>query len=96
LKTIPGASPDLIEQAGRYADRLSMNVELPSETSLAAYAPEKSATSIKKGLAATRALDRKHNGCTPGEGRHDRTRRPTAVRSRRAVHPGHRRRRPHR
>src|SRR6478752_242593 len=56
LKTIPGASPDLIEQAGRYADRLSMNVELPSETSLAAYAPEKSATSIKKGLAATRAL----------------------------------------
>ena len=56
LKTIPGASADLIEQAGRYADRLSMNVELPSETSLAAYAPEKSATSIKKGLAATRAL----------------------------------------
>src|SRR6478752_6578956 len=30
LKTIPGASADLIEQAGRYADRLSMNVELPS------------------------------------------------------------------
>jgi putative DNA modification/repair radical SAM protein len=56
LKTIPGASPDLIEEAGRYADRLSMNVELPSETSLAAYAPEKSATGIKKGLAATRAL----------------------------------------
>jgi putative DNA modification/repair radical SAM protein len=56
LKTIPGASPDLIEAAGRYADRLSMNVELPSETSLAAYAPEKSARDIKKGLAATRAL----------------------------------------
>src|SRR3954467_2646761 len=55
LKTIPGASPDLIEEAGRYADRLSMNVELPSETSLAAYAPEKSATGIKKGLALTRA-----------------------------------------
>jgi putative DNA modification/repair radical SAM protein len=56
LKTIPGASPDLIEDAGRYADRLSMNVELPSEASLAAYAPEKSASGIKKGLAATRAL----------------------------------------
>ena len=56
LKTIPGAREDLVAEAGRYADRLSMNVELPSEDSLAAYAPEKSATSIKRGLAATRAL----------------------------------------
>ncbi len=56
LKTIPGASEDLVAEAGRYADRLSMNVELPSEDSLAAYAPEKNATSIKRGLAATRAL----------------------------------------
>ena len=56
LKTIPGASEDLVAEAGRYADRLSMNVELPNEDSLAAYAPEKSATSIKRGLAATRAL----------------------------------------
>jgi putative DNA modification/repair radical SAM protein len=56
LKTIPGASPALIAEAGRHADRLSMNVELPSETSLAAYAPEKDATEIKRGLAATRSL----------------------------------------
>ncbi len=56
LKTIPGASPALIAEAGRYADRLSMNVELPSETSLAAYAPEKDSTEIKRGLAATRSL----------------------------------------
>jgi putative DNA modification/repair radical SAM protein len=56
LKTIPGASPALIAEAGRYADRLSMNVELPSETSLAAYAPEKDVTEIKQGLAATRRL----------------------------------------
>ena len=56
LKTIPGAREDLVAEAGRYADRLSMNVELPSEDSLAAYAPEKNATSIKRGLAATRAL----------------------------------------
>ena len=28
LKTIPGASEDLVAEAGRYADRLSMNVEL--------------------------------------------------------------------
>ncbi len=55
LKTIPGADAALIAEAGLYADRLSMNVELPSETSLAAYAPEKNASSIKKGLALTRA-----------------------------------------
>jgi putative DNA modification/repair radical SAM protein len=54
LKTIPGASEDLIAQAGRYADRLSMNVELPTDASLKDFAPEKSAASIRKGLAATR------------------------------------------
>ena len=56
LKTIPGADAALIAEAGLYADRLSMNVELPSEKALAAYAPEKSVTGIKKGLAATRSL----------------------------------------
>ena len=55
LKTNPGASSDLIAQAGLYADRLSMNVELPSERSLARFAPEKSAVSIKLGMAQTRA-----------------------------------------
>ena len=46
LKTIPEASPWLIEQAGLWADRLSINLELPSEPSLARLAPEKSARSI--------------------------------------------------
>lgn len=41
LKTIPGASEDLIKEAGLYADRLSVNIELPSELSLQALAPEK-------------------------------------------------------
>jgi putative DNA modification/repair radical SAM protein len=54
LKTIPGASPELLAEAGRYADRLSMNVEMPSDASLAALAPEKSAAEIKRGLARTR------------------------------------------
>jgi len=54
LKTIPGASEALIAQAGRHADRLSMNVELPTDTALRDFAPEKSASSIRKGLAATR------------------------------------------
>jgi hypothetical protein len=41
LKTIPEASADLLASAGRYADRLSINVELPTEQSLTALAPEK-------------------------------------------------------
>ncbi len=60
LKTIPGASDELLAEAGRHADRLSMNVELPDETGLAAYAPEKTAASIKRGLATTRALIDEH------------------------------------
>lgn len=41
LKTIPEASPELIEEAGKYADRISINIELPSEQSIAKLAPEK-------------------------------------------------------
>ena len=41
LKTIPDAAPDLLAQAGRYADRLSVNVELPKSESLQKLAPEK-------------------------------------------------------
>ena len=46
LKTIPEASPWLIEQAGRWADRLSINVELPTEQSLKELAPEKNGATI--------------------------------------------------
>ncbi|KAA2235761.1 putative DNA modification/repair radical SAM protein [Salinarimonas soli] len=41
LKTIPEASPFLIEEAGLYADRLSINIELPQAESLKQLAPEK-------------------------------------------------------
>lgn len=41
LKAIPGASDELIHQAGIYADRLSVNLEIPSEQSLKRIAPEK-------------------------------------------------------
>ncbi len=47
LKTIPEASPELIEQAGRWADRLSINVELPTDQDLDALAPEKNITRIR-------------------------------------------------
>ncbi|MEM1386510.1 MAG: putative DNA modification/repair radical SAM protein [Pseudomonadota bacterium] len=54
LKTIPDASPELIDQAGLYADRLSINVELPTERSLAAYAPEKNPTTIRAAMGEVR------------------------------------------
>lgn len=41
LKTIPGCSEELVQQAGLYADRLSINLEMPSERSLQLLAPEK-------------------------------------------------------
>ncbi len=41
LKTIPGASEEIIKEAGLYADRLSINVEMPAEKSLALLAPDK-------------------------------------------------------
>ena len=51
LKAIPEASQELIAQAGRYADRLSINIELPTETGLAQYAPEKKQTTIRGTMA---------------------------------------------
>ena len=47
LKTIPDADPGLITQAGRYADRVSINVELPTQEGLARLAPEKSEAQIE-------------------------------------------------
>ena len=46
LKTIPGASQELLQEAGRYADRMSINIEIPKEESLKALAPEKDHKSI--------------------------------------------------
>ncbi len=46
LKTIPGASQELLAEAGRYADRMSINIEIPKEESLKALAPEKDHKSI--------------------------------------------------
>jgi len=54
LKTIPEASPWLIEQAGLWADRLSVNVELPSDASLKSLAPEKDGGSIKTAMGQMR------------------------------------------
>jgi len=54
LKAIPEANPWLVEQAGLWADRLSINLELPSEQSLKELAPEKDARSITGTMAQVR------------------------------------------
>jgi putative DNA modification/repair radical SAM protein len=54
LKTIPDADPALLLEAGRYADRLSINVELPTESGLAALAPEKDMPGIRRSMGRMR------------------------------------------
>ncbi len=54
-KAIPGADPALVEKLGLLADRLSVNIELPSERSLAALAPDKTRSAI---LAPMRLVQR--------------------------------------
>lgn len=51
LKAIPGASMELVDRAGRYADRVSVNIELPSMNSLSKLAPEKKRDDIIKPMA---------------------------------------------
>lgn len=70
LKTIPDAAPELIAEAGRLADRLSINVELPTDASVRQHAPEKKPEQIRKAMADVRlrgeaAKDRSHTGKRP-------------------------------
>ena len=54
LKAIPGASEELLERAGRVADRLSVNIEIPSELSLKQVAPEKNYQEVLTPMAYLR------------------------------------------
>ena len=54
LKTIPEASPELLAAAGRYADRLSINIELPTEDGLTRLAPEKRSRTIRGAMGRLR------------------------------------------
>ena len=70
LKTIPDAAQDLIDEAGLYADRLSINVELPTEVAVKTYAPEKSPETIRGAMARvktrrTASKDKTHTGKRP-------------------------------
>lgn len=50
LKTIPGASQELLTEAGLYTDRMSINLEMPTEAGLKLLAPDKSHEDVKKPL----------------------------------------------
>lgn len=71
LKTIPGCDPKLIAEAGIYADRLSANIELPTQQDLVQLAPEKKSAVIEStmGEIATRKdeadEDRKKSALAP-------------------------------
>jgi putative DNA modification/repair radical SAM protein len=54
LKTIPDCDPLLLEEAGRYADRLSINVELPTDEGVSRLAPEKQPKEIRRAMATLR------------------------------------------
>ena len=54
LKTIPNASQSLIEEAGAWADRLSVNIELPTDADLHQLAPEKKKPQIVAAMSGIR------------------------------------------
>ena len=67
LKTIPDADPELVRQAGLHADRMSINVELPTVDGLQRLAPEKDGVRIetamaevKEGIADNKDSAKKH------------------------------------
>ena len=67
LKLIAGCSPELAAEAGLYADRLSVNIELPKDESLIALAPEKAPATIRRAMGRVRfgietGKDRSHKG----------------------------------
>ncbi|MBJ3786946.1 putative DNA modification/repair radical SAM protein [Devosia sediminis] len=54
LKVIPNAAPELLVEAGRWADRLSTNIELPTDGALEQFAPEKRPSEIRTAMARLR------------------------------------------
>ncbi|MGO3384419.1 MAG: putative DNA modification/repair radical SAM protein [Acinetobacter guillouiae] len=54
LKTIPGASQEIIHEAGLYVDRMSINLEMPTAEGLKKFAPEKTHDEVQKDLGIIR------------------------------------------
>ncbi len=71
IKIIPGASQELVNRVGRLADRVSVNIELPSQQSLTLLAPEKNKEAIIKPMSRIRdsideyRVERKKHRSTP-------------------------------
>ena len=71
LKAVPGASRELLLEAGKYADRLSANIEMPQQSDLDSHAPEKTISEIESTMADVKfGIDRskdlvKKNGEKP-------------------------------
>ncbi|APE28607.1 putative DNA modification/repair radical SAM protein [Aurantiacibacter gangjinensis] len=55
LKTIPEADPELVHQAGLFADRVSINVELPTDSGLTRLAPDKNARQIEGAMGGMKS-----------------------------------------
>ena len=72
LKAAPGASPELLLEAGKFADRLSANIEMPTQADLDRLAPEKTLTEIETTMAEIKTRIKtakdltKRNGDAPG------------------------------
>lgn len=54
LKVIPNAAPEILAEAGRWADRLSTNIEMPTDVGLETFAPEKRPGEIRTAMANIR------------------------------------------
>ena len=71
MKIIPGSSSELVQKAGLYADRISVNIELPSQASLLRLAPQKHKHAILEPMAligreiTNSLVDRKANRRAP-------------------------------
>jgi putative DNA modification/repair radical SAM protein len=87
LKTIPDASPELLAQAGRFADRLSINVELPTVQGLHELAPEKDSFAIRRSMARLRVHIDDAKGAAVDQARSQIVSMPKSGMTRRATAP---------
>ena len=87
LKTIPDASPELLAKAGLYADRLSINIELPTPEGLAALAPEKNGPAIARTMASLREHIDNANSAAQDQGKSSVISLPHSLKTRRANAP---------
>ena len=87
LKTIPDASPELLAKAGLYADRLSINVELPTVESLESLAPEKDSAAIRRSMARLRIHIDDAKGAQQDEARSSIISLPNSLHAKRARPP---------